>query len=226
MKKSKSIEARQNKAIEEKSGLLKNIETAENLKLHPMVYPKGSLVDVSDLSIFYGDKILFEGVDFSVRNGDRAVIKGKNGSGKSSLIKLLAGEEIPHTGFIKTGSGLTISYVPQDASFLSGTLNSFAEDRGINETLFKSILRKLDFDRGQFDKRIDEYSEGQKKKVLLAGSLCESAHLYIWDEPLNFIDVISRIQIEELILNYNPTLIYVEHDSAFNRKIATKIINL
>lgn len=226
MKKSKSIEARQNKAIEEKSGLLKNIETAENLKLHPMVYPKGSLVDVSDLSIFYGDKILFEGVDFSVRNGDRAVIKGKNGSGKSSLIKLLAGEEIPHMGFIKTGSGLTISYVPQDASFLSGTLNSFAEDRGINETLFKSILRKLDFDRGQFDKRIDEYSEGQKKKVLLAGSLCESAHLYIWDEPLNFIDVISRIQIEELILNYNPTLIYVEHDSAFNRKIATKIINL
>ena len=226
MKKSKSIEARQNKAIEEKSGLLKNIETAENLKLHPMVYPKGSLVDVNDLSIFYGDKILFEGVDFSVRNGDRAVIKGKNGSGKSSLIKLLAGEEIPHTGFIKTGSGLTISYVPQDASFLSGTLNSFAEDRGINETLFKSILRKLDFDRGQFDKRIDEYSEGQKKKVLLAGSLCESAHLYIWDEPLNFIDVISRIQIEELILNYNPTLIYVEHDSAFNRKIATKIINL
>ena len=226
MKKSKNIETRQNKAIEEKSGLLKNIETAESLKLHPLVYPKGSLADVSDLSIFYGDKILFEGVEFSVRNGDRVAVKGKNGSGKSSLIKLLAGEEIPHSGLIKRGSGLVISYVPQDTSFLSGTLRSFVEDRGINETLFKSILRKLDFDRGQFDKKIDEYSEGQKKKVLLAGSLCESAHLYIWDEPLNFIDVISRIQIEELILNYNPTLIYVEHDSAFNRKISTKTINL
>ena len=226
MKKSKNIESRQNKAIEEKSGLLKNIETAENLKLHSLVYSKGSLVDISDLSIFYGDKILFEDVEFSVRNGDRLAVKGKNGSGKSSLIKLIAGEEIPHSGLIKRGSGLVISYVPQDASFLSGTLRSFIEDRGIDETLFKSILRKLDFDREQFDKRIDEYSEGQKKKVLLAGSLCESAHLYIWDEPLNFIDVISRIQIEELILNYNPTLIYVEHDSAFNRKIATKIINL
>ena len=226
MKKSKNIEARQNKAIEEKSGLLKNIETAENLKLHPMVYPKGTLFDISDLSIFYENKILFEGLEFSVRNGDRTVIKGKNGSGKSSLIKLLAGKEIPHTGFVKKGSGLVISYVPQDASFLSGTLTSFAKERGINETLFKSILRKLDFDRGQFDKKMDEYSEGQKKKVLLAGSLCESAHIYIWDEPLNFIDVISRIQIEELILNYNPTLIYVEHDSAFNRKIATKTINL
>ncbi|MCP1223164.1 ribosomal protection-like ABC-F family protein [Sebaldella sp. S0638] len=226
MKKSKNIEARQNKAIEEKSGLLKNIETAENLKLHSLVYPKGSLADISDLSIFYGDKVLFEGLEFSVMNGDRVAVKGKNGSGKSSLIKLLAGEDIPHSGLVKTGSGLIISYVPQDASFLSGTLRSFAEDRGIDETLFKSILRKLDFDRGQFDKKLDEYSEGQKKKVLLAGSLSESAHLYIWDEPLNFIDVISRIQIEELILNYNPTLIYVEHDSAFNRKTATKIINL
>ena len=80
MKKSKNIETRQNKAIEEKSGLLKNIETAESLKLHPLVYPKGSLADVSDLSIFYGDKILFEGVEFSVRNGDWVAVKGKNGS--------------------------------------------------------------------------------------------------------------------------------------------------
>ena len=66
------------------------------------------------------------------------------------------------------------------------------------------------------------YSDGQKKKVLIAGSLCEKAHLYIWDEPLNYIDVISRIQLEELILNYSPTLIFVEHDKAFTDKIATK----
>jgi lincosamide and streptogramin A transport system ATP-binding/permease protein len=226
MKRSKSIEARQSKAIDEKSGLLKNVETAGDLKLHPLVYSKGSLMDVSDLSVFYGDRILFEGIDFSVRNGDRLAVKGRNGSGKSSLIKLLTGENIPHTGTVRKGSGLIISYVPQDASFLTGTLKSFIEDKGINETLFKAILRKLDFERGQFEKKLDEYSEGQKKKVLLAGSLCESAHLYIWDEPLNFIDVVSRIQIEELILNYSPTLIYVEHDSAFNRKTATKIIDL
>lgn len=226
MKKSKNIESRQNKAIEMKSGLLKNIETADDLKLHPLVYPKGSLIDVSSLSIFYDEKILFDGLEFSVRNGDRLAVKGKNGSGKSSLIKLLTGEDIPHSGIIRKGSGLVISYVPQDTSFLSGTLKSFIEDREINEVLFKSILRKLDFDREQFNKKLDEYSEGQKKKVLLAGSLSESAHLYIWDEPLNFIDVISRIQIEELILNYNPTLIYVEHDSVFNKKTATKTINL
>ena len=65
----------------------------------------------------------------------------------------------------------------------------------IDESLFKAILRKLDFSRVQFEKNIEDFSEGQKKKVLIAKSLCEKSHLYIWDEPLNFIDVISRIQI-------------------------------
>ena len=69
-------------------------------------------------------------------------------------------------------------------------------------------------------------SEGQKKKVLIAGSLCEKAHLYVWDEPLNFIDVFSRMQIEKMILTYQPTLLFVEHDEAFRRNIATKTIEL
>ena len=68
------------------------------------------------------------------------------------------------------------------------------------------------FSRIQFEKRIEDYSGGQKKKVLIAGSLCKQAHLYIWDEPLNFIDVFSRMQIEELILKFKPTMILVEHD--------------
>ena len=78
----------------------------------------------------------------------------------------------------------------------------------------------------QFEKQIDEYSEGQKKKVLLAKSLCEPAHLFLWDEPLNFIDVFSRMQIEELLLEYQPTMLFVEHDLAFQEKIATKIITI
>ncbi len=69
---------------------------------------------------------------------------------------------------------------------------------------------------------MSDFSAGQKKKVLIAGSLCEKAHVYIWDEPLNYIDVLSRIQIEELLLEYAPTMIFVEHDSVFTEKIATK----
>ena len=92
--------------------------------------------------------------------------------------------------------------------------------------MFKTILRKLDFGREQFEKNIEDFSGGQKKKVLIAKSLCERAHLYLWDEPLNFIDILSRIQIEKLILKFKPTMIFVEHDETFTQKVATKIIKI
>jgi lincosamide and streptogramin A transport system ATP-binding/permease protein len=71
-----------------------------------------------------------------------------------------------------------------------------------------------------------DLSGGQKKKILIARSLCEKAHLLVWDEPLNFIDVISRIQIERLLLEFKPTILFVEHDAVFCEKIATKTLNL
>ena len=71
-----------------------------------------------------------------------------------------------------------------------------------------------------------EYSAGQQKKVLIAASLCQSAHLYIWDEPLNYIDLFSRMQIEELLLQCRPTLLFVEHDRVFREKIATEVVEL
>ena len=73
---------------------------------------------------------------------------------------------------------------------------------------------------------MEDFSEGQKKKVLIAASLLTPAHLYIWDEPLNYIDVFSRIQIEKLILSYMPTMLLVEHDVRFQEKIATNIVCL
>ena len=102
----------------------------------------------------------------------------------------------------------------------------FIIDNKIDEVLFKSVLRKMDFEREQFEKDIDSYSEGQKKKILLAKSICEQANLYIWDEPLNYIDIFSRMQIENLIKKFNLTMIFVEHDEAFSNEIATKIIEL
>ena len=80
------------------------------------------------------------------------------------------------------------------------------------------ILRKLGFSREQFDKKIEDFKRRRKKKVLLSKSLCQKSHLYIWDEPLNFIDVLSRIQIEKLLLQYQPTMLFVEHDAAFTQK--------
>ena len=125
---------------------------------------------------------------------------------------------------ITIGSGLKLSYVPQDTSKLEGSLAEFAISNHIDESLFKTILRKMDFSRIQFDKKMEEFSAGQKKKVLLAKSLCEQAHLYVWDEPLNYIDIYSRMQIENLLKEFKPTMIFVEHDLSFRKTIATKTI--
>lgn len=224
MSRSKAAEARREKAARQASSLLKNLETAQELKLSPAVHRSAKLAEAEALCVCYGAKPVFEGVSFTVSRGDRLVLQGKNGSGKSSVLKLLAGQDVPHTGRLVTASGLLVSYVPQDASFLKGGLSGLCRDRGIDESLFKAILRKLDFERAQFDKDMADFSAGQKKKTLLAASLCESAHLYLWDEPLNYIDVLSRIQIEALLLDYRPTMVLVEHDESFAQKVGTGFV--
>ena len=110
---------------------------------------------------------------------------------------------------------LKISRISQDFSGLSGGLSDYAVSHGLEESLFKAILRKLDFSREQFEKDISNFSDGQKKKVMIAASLCTPAHLYIWDEPLNYLDVYSRRQLEELIISCKPSMLIVEHDKTF-----------
>ncbi|HML36513.1 MAG TPA: ABC-F type ribosomal protection protein [Bacillota bacterium] len=226
MKRSKALEARQEHAMEEKSRLLKNIEAADSLSIKPRSYHSERLIEAENLSILYDGRKVVERVNFTIHAGDRIALAGKNGSGKSSILKLLTGEEIGFEGRLYMGSGLITSYVPQDTSFLKGSLKDFEQRESLEGSLFRAILRKLDFSRVQFEKDMTEYSEGQKKKVLIAKSLCQSAHLYIWDEPLNFIDVVSRMQIEELLVNHKPTMIFVEHDRAFSDSVATERIFL
>ena len=226
MKRAKALAARQEKALEEKQGLLQNREAMEALKLSPLTHHARRLVSCSELDLWYGDRKVCGPLRFAVEQGERAALEGRNGSGKSSLLKLLMGQEIRHGGELSLAPGLQVSYVPQDASFLRGSLGDFILERGIGESLFKAILRKLGFSREQFGRNLEDFSGGQKKKALIAASLCEQAHLYVWDEPLNFVDIDSRLQIEELLRNFAPTMIFVEHDRAFQEAVATKVISL
>ena len=226
MKKSKNLEHRQNKAIEEKQNLLKDIETKESLLLHTLDYHKNPLISVRNLSLCYGERQILSDVSFDIKQGDIVAVYGGNGSGKSSLIKILLGLNHEYSGDVKLASNLKISYIPQDSSNLTGSLNEYIHKQGVDETLCKTILRKLDFARELFETDMKNYSDGQKKKVLIAVSLSKPAHIFVWDEPLNYIDVISRIQIEEIIKEAKPTLIFVEHDKRFVEDIANKIIQL
>ncbi|MCM1188350.1 MAG: ATP-binding cassette domain-containing protein [bacterium] len=206
-----------------------------------------------------GYRTVLQNLNLELHRGERILLRGANGCGKSSLIRAIlcaaegnrreraevigSGKEgraeglasteyradaVPHilSGILEVPSGLKISYVNQDTSFLRGSLSAFAASRGLEESLLLALLRQLDFDRVQFGKRMEDYSEGQKKKVLLAASLLTSAHLYIWDEPLNYIDLFSRMQLEKLILDYRPAMLLVEHDAAFGERVADRVVSL
>lgn len=220
----KNIETHIERDIEEKRGLLKNAERNLPLKISPLKYHSNRLITCRNVSLSYGDSVIFENISFTVDSGERIALRGKNGCGKSGLIKLIMGEISEYSGDISVGSRLKISYVSQSADSLSGSLEDYINEYGIDGALFRAILCKLDFKSELFSRKIESYSQGQKKKVMLARSLSEQAHLYIWDEPLNYIDIISRMQIEELLKGSDVAMIFVEHDSHFCDTVATKQI--
>ena len=225
-KRAKSVERRQEKAIEEKSALLKDAEFYGNLKLSPLPFRAQELCSLTHVSAGYGGKDAISDKTLTIGRGERIAVAGANGCGKSTLLKLLAGRIEPREGIVRVPGDLTVSYLPQDVFAISGSAAEYAAAGGAPPALVMAILNKLNFRSSLFEKDISAYSEGQKKKMALAVSLATPAHLYIWDEPLNYIDLVSRIQLEELILQFCPTLLFVEHDAEFCRKIATKTMFL
>lgn len=235
----KTYEQRIQKNIEEKEGLLNDVEQIRDLKLTPLAHYKDRLVEARDLSLWYEDATnqepVFRGLNFEIKQGERVFLQGANGCGKSSLIKAIlreagsayAGDEcFCHSGRLEVASNIVISYINQDTSHLQGDLRMHAFEHKLDYSLFLAVLKQLDLDSVQFDKKIEEFSEGQKKKVLIATSILTPAHLYIWDEPLNYVDVFSRMQIEKLITEYAPTMLIVEHDVRFREKMATKVVEM
>lgn len=230
----RQIENRIGREIAEQEGLLQDLERPAALKMTPLIHHKQVLLQLRDYGLQYADAPapLFSGLHLTVQRGDRIALHGGNGTGKSTLFRMLlhkAGLDEDVSGLSEQGhcelaSGLMISYVPQSAAGLHGSLTEFCERRNLDRSLFCTVLRHLDIDRAQFEKPFGAYSEGQKKKVLLAASLLTPAHLYIWDEPLNYIDVFSRMQIEALLTEYQPTLLFAEHDVRFREQIAVKTV--
>lgn len=219
---SKNLEQRNERKLEEKQSLLKDMEREQTLKITGSTHHDKTPISLKDVSVYRDGEFVTGRINLVVSQGQKISLEGPNGCGKSTLIKYLTGtdDSITAEGDIHIAKGLKISYVGQDTSELKGCLYDIADEHGADKTQFSTILVKMGFTKEMLYRDVDDLSLGQKKFVMLALSLCEQADVYLWDEPLNYIDVYMRKEIERLIRNSDVTMLFVEHDRAFVENVA------
>lgn len=227
MKKSKTLAKRVDSAINEKQQLLQNIEIEAPLVLNyeDLKYPE-ILLHVDNMSLKKAD---FETprLDFTLKRHQIVAIEGHNGIGKTTIFKQILGlkQTFAQTGTISLAKNLKISYLAQNNT-LKGTIKQLAVDKKIELELIYSNLRKLGFERRLFEYPVEEMSQGQRQKIALSLSLSQPANLYLWDEPLNYLDVITRQQIIEVLKTQQPTMLLIDHDQDLIDQVATRKIEL
>lgn len=185
--------------------------------------------DIKDLSKSYGENTLFKDANLTVFYRDSLAILGENGTGKSSLIKIMLDEIIADSGEIKLGSKLNIGYLPQEISFEDENLKiidyfSYKYNITIGET--RNELAKILFTDDDVYKRIANLSGGEKTRLKLLTLMYEKSNVLILDEPTNHLDIDSRESLEEDLINYDGTIIFISHDRYFIDKVATRIAEI
>ncbi|MFD1417383.1 ribosomal protection-like ABC-F family protein [Companilactobacillus keshanensis] len=227
MKKAKTVSKRVDSEIEKKQGLLKNIEIEEPIKLNyqAVSHPK-NLVVVDNLELVH-DELKTPVTSFKVPINQVVSLVGRNGIGKTTIFKQILGIKQPfkQNGELKIANNIKISYLAQEDE-LTGEIRQLAEERKIDPEMIFSNLRKLGFERNLFDQPVESMSQGQRRKVALAISLSQEANLYLWDEPLNFLDVITRQQIVDAIKKQHPTMLLIDHDKDLIDEISDQKIIL
>lgn len=218
MKKAKVLQQRMQSEIAEKEKLLKNIEKVDALDLTYVPTHRKILLDEAKLSVSFDGQPLFKPIRLQQTAGQITAITGKNGSGKSQLLKKLI--------TIAEDKHLTLSCVRQTYEDNQGDLKTFAQAHQLDYSKFLNQLRKLGMPRDVLNQKIEHMSMGQQKKVELAKSLTQPAELFIWDEPLNYLDIFNHEQIETLLKTVHPAVILVEHDRHFINQIADQVIEM
>lgn len=226
MKRAINIERRTNKMLDDKIKLLKDYETLKNININQDILEENLYIDIKKLNFSYGDKDIIKDLSFNVTNGDRVWIKGPNGCGKTTLLKILTGELECSSGEMILNENLKIAIGYQNVYWDKGFLNDLIKESDININKFKDILSYFDLHHEYFERPIETFSQGEKKKIDIARAFSLENHLFIWDEPLNFMDILFRRQLEEAILEFKPTVIFVEHDIAFGEKVSNKVLSI
>ncbi len=226
MKRALAAERRAGNAADVRYRTLVDVEKDRQLQLTGSARGVGSLVVANDLTLWRGDKPVCHKLSFTVAPGDRVAVIGPNGSGKTSLLDQIECAPHRHTGSLLRPGHVTVARTFQHPQWLSGSLRDRLLDACLDESRFRQIMAVLGVHGSVLDGRIEDLSHGQQKKIDLARTFLTDAQLLLWDEPLNFIDIDAREQIEEVLLRDEPTVMFVEHDAAFVERVATQAIHL
>ncbi len=226
MKRALSIEHRIQNDIEEKETLLQNVEKQRDLRMQSAGRSPEQLLSVQDLTVRYGDKTVLSGFSLTVNRGQRVALLGPNGAGKTTLFNAISGEVTPAAGSIRLPAYLSVLRAYQSPFWQSGHLRDHLREARYDETRFRQILAVLGAEGEVCEHPLETFSQGELKKVDLCRSFMHPAHLLLWDEPLNYVDIMSREQIEQVILTFEPTLLFIEHDRHFVERVATDIVEM
>ena len=185
-----------------------------------------NIINIEHISKIYGEKMIFDDASFGIQEGDRIGIVGINGTGKSTLLKMIAGEATPDSGQIIRQNGLKIAYVPQNPVFPDDAdIRSFAFDRGDGEDWqVESCLTELGI--REYDTPIAHLSGGQKRRVVLAKVLAQDFDVLLLDEPTNHLDGGMITWLEEYLRSCRSTILMVTHDRYFLDRVTNRILEI
>ena len=224
---------------ESREKMLEKIELVEKpaeindemkITLEPDILSGNDVLTVRDLSKSYGSQTLFSHVDMDSKRGERVAIIGNNGTGKTTILKIINNMIPCDSGEIKLGSKVHIGYYDQEHQVLHMEKTLFDELQdtypSMDNTKVRNILAAFLFTGDDVFKRISDLSGGERGRVSLAKLMLSEANFLILDEPTNHLDITSKEILEDALINYTGTVLYVSHDRYFINKTATRILDL
>lgn len=206
------------------------LNASMNLVLEPEILSGNDVLEVTCLSKGFTQIPLFENISFEIKRGERIALMGANGTGKTTLLKIINGLLPPDSGTVRLGANVTVGYYDQEQQVLDDSKTLFEEIQDtypeMNNTRVRNTLAAFLFTGDDVFKRISELSGGEKGRVSLAKLMLSNANLLILDEPTNHLDMISKEILENALNSYTGTVLYVSHDRYFINATATRILEL
>ena len=227
-KRAKSIEKKLAK-IEQLPQVDLEQKTLLNFKLNIDSRSGKDVVIINNLNKNFESKNIFENANLQIHYGEKIALIGKNGTGKSTLLKIIMNEDCEYTGEIKIGKSVNIGYIPQEIKFEDDNqtiLNFFEQFDNRNETEIRTSLAKYMFRENDVFKKVSSLSGGEKVRLILAKLLKQNINFLILDEPTNHIDIETRELLEEAIKEYSGTVLFVSHDRYFINNLAERIVEV